>query len=193
MNETENNIMTAYYSEMNGEKRQALLQESFHEPKTDDDRIREKLWIARYGKRKPRTDAFVGYLMNLKYIAESGLADIGGKKKKLALEVIHGLNLYDFDNMKPGEQEITFLELKHTCLKYIDISAKGRGFTSVIFGMGQLSDKSVAKKIAEQLSMVAYEAPHLLKMDKEFAPLQKAMVEAFREVYPNREHFLKKY
>lgn len=193
MNETENNIMTAYYSEMNGEKRQALLQESFHESKTDDDRIREKLWIARYGKRKPRTDAFVGYLMNLKYIAESGSTDIGGKKKKLALEVIHGLNLYDFDNMKPGEQEITFLELKHTCLKYIDISAKGRGFTSVIFGMGQLSEESVAKKIAEQLSMVAYEAPHLLKMDKEFAPLQKAMVEAFREVYPNREHFLKKY
>ena len=131
--------------------------------------------------------------MNLKYIAESGSADIGGKKKKLALEVIHGLNLYDFDNMKPVEQEITFFELKHTCLKYIDISAKGRGFTSVIFGMGQLSEESVAKKIAEQLSMVAYEAPHLLKMDKEFAPLQKAMVETFREVYPNREHFLKKY
>jgi hypothetical protein len=29
-------------------------------------------------------------------------------------------------------------------------------------------------------------------MDKEFALMQKAALEAFREVYPNREHFLKK-
>lgn len=185
--------MELYYSEMNPEKRQKLLKESMHEPLTEEDRIREKLWVARYGKRKPRNDAYVGYFMNLKYIAESGSVDIGGKKKKLALEAIHGLNLFDYDKKQEAEREITFCELKHACLKYIDISANGRGFTSVIFGMGQLSDESVAKKIAEQLSVVVYTAPHILKMDKEFSVLQKAAVETFREVYPNREHFLKKY
>lgn len=190
---TETDWTVLYYSEMDPEKRQAILKENVREPLTEADRIREKLWIARYGKRRPRNDAFVGYFMNLKYIAESGTVDIGGKKKKLAFDVIHGLNLYDFENKNLEEQEITFCELKHACRKYIDISANGRGFTSVIFGMGQLSDESVAKKIAEQLSVVAYMAPHILRMNKEFPVLQKAAVEAFREVYPNREHFLKKY
>lgn len=71
-----------YYTEMNSEKRQMLLYENFTDPKTEADLFREKLWVARYGKRKPKNDAFVGYLMNLKYIAESGSVDIGGKKKE---------------------------------------------------------------------------------------------------------------
>lgn len=181
-----------YYAEMNSEKRQVILEENVSEPKTGDDLFREKLWVARYGKRKPRNDAFVGHMMNLKYISESGSVDIGGKKKKLAVEIIHGLQLFEFEKKSVGQQEILFQELKNTCLKFIDISANGRGFTSVAFGMGQLSRESVAKKIAEQLSAVAYKAPHMLHMDKEFSLLQKAAAEAFREVYPNREHFLKK-
>ena len=32
----------------------------------------------------------------------------------------------------------------------------------------------------------------MLHMEKEFALLQEAALEAFRQVYPNREHFLKK-
>lgn len=188
----ENDWTTLYYTEMNPEKRQSILNENLSEPKTEADLFREKLWVARYGKRKPKNDAFVGYLMNLKYISESGTVDIGGKKKKLALEIIHGLNLYEFEKKSAEQQDIIFRELKNTCLRFIDISANGRGFTSVIFGMGQLSDESVAKKIADQLSVVAYTAPHLLHMDREFSVLQKAAVEAFRAVYPNREHFLKK-
>lgn len=68
----------------------------------------------------------------------------------------------------------------------------GRGFTSVIFGMGQLSDESIAGKIAEQISRIVFDAPHSLRMEKEFEPLQRAALEVFREIYPNREHFLKK-
>ena len=42
------------------------------------------------------------------------------------------------------------------------------GFTSVIFGMGQLSDESIAGKIAEQISRIVFDAPHSLRMEKEF-------------------------
>lgn len=189
---TQEDWVSLYYAEMNPEKRQEILNKCFSNPKTEDDLFREKLWVARYGKRKPRSDAFVGYIMNLKFISESGNTDIGGKKKKLAVETIHGLYLYEYEKRSIAEQDIIFRELKNACLKFIDISANGRGFTSVLFGMGQLSDESVAKKIADQLSAVAYTAPHLLHMDKEFSVLQKAVTEAFREVYPNREHFLKK-
>lgn len=182
----------AFYEELNPEKRQELLYNHFSEPKTESDLLREELWIARHGKRKPRNDAFVGYLMNLKYISESDNVDIGGKKKKMAVEIIHGLGIFEYESRGEEQQAIIYQELKNTWRRYIDISANGRGFTSVLFGMGQLSDESVAKKIADQISAVAYAAPHLLRMDREFSVLQKAAAEVFREIYPNREHFLKK-
>ena len=47
-------------------------------------------------------------------------------------------------------------------------------------------------KIADQISMIAFAAPHMLHMDKEFELLQKAALAAFRQEYPQREHFLKK-
>lgn len=192
MNNIENEWSRQFYSEINPEKRQTILNEHMSNPKTEEDILREELWIARYGRRKPRNDAFVGYIMNLKYISESDSVDIGGKKKKLAVEIIHGLRLYEYEKRPASQQEIIYQELKNVWLRYIDISANGRGFTSVLFGMGQLSDESVAKKIADQISAVAYAAPHLLRMDREFSVLQKAAAEVFREIYPNREHFLKK-
>ena len=42
--------------------------------------------------------------------------------------------------------------------------------------MGQLSEESVAKKIADQISMIAFAAPHMLHMDKEFELLQKQLL-----------------
>ena len=192
MSNIQNDWSKQFYAEINPEKRQTILNEHMPNPKTDDDLLREELWIARYGKRKPRNDAFVGYIMNLKYISESDSVDIGGKKKKLAVEIIHGLRLYEYEKRTASQQEIIYQELKNVWLIYIEISANGRGFTSVLFGMGQLSDESVAKKIADQISAVAYTAPHLLRMDKEFAVLKLAAADAFREIYPNREHFLTK-
>ena len=127
-----------YYEQTDPLKRQQMLLENKNETMSEEDKLRMKLWETRYGKGKPRKDMFVGYLMNLKYIVESGSMDLGGRKKKLAIEAILGLNLYEFERKPKTQQEIIFLELKNTCRKYIEISTGGRGFTSVIFGMGQL-------------------------------------------------------
>ena len=79
--------------------------------------LRKQLWEARYGKGKPRKDAYVGYLMNLKYIAESGGMDWGGRKKKLAMEAVHGLKLFEFEQKTEMEQELIRQELKNTILR----------------------------------------------------------------------------
>ena len=111
---------------------------------------------------------------------------------KQAVETVSGLCLFDADKRPEAEQEILLSEMTHAFRKFIDVSRNGRGFTSIVFGMGQLSDEGVAKKIAEQISVIAFTAPHMLHMEKEFALLQEAAKRAFRVEYPNREHFLKK-
>ena len=89
-----------------------MLLENKNETMSEEDKLRMKLWETRYGKGKPRKDMFVGYLMNLKYIVESGSMDLGGRKKKLAIEAILGLNLYEFERKPKTQQEIIFLRVK---------------------------------------------------------------------------------
>lgn len=199
----ENNWEEEFYRETDASKRLELLdgrldgarqtvKRSDDEMNRDIENFRQRLWTARYGKRKPKNDAFVGCLMELKYISEGGLVDIGGQKKKQAVDIISRLCLFDADKRPDAEQEILQKEIMNAFLKFIEVSRGGRGFTSIAFGMGQLTDEGVAKKIADQISSIAFDAPHKLGMDKAFAILQKAALAAFRQEYPNREHFLRK-
>ena len=140
----QNTWIEEFYNETNADNRLRILNDN--KDNSELDSFREKLWIARYGKRKPKKDKFVGYLMEMKYLF----------------------------------------------FKFIEVSKNGRGFTSAVFGMGQLSDEGIAKKIAEQISAIAFSTPHAFNLDKEFSILQKAALAAYREKYPNREHFLTK-
>ena len=157
-----------FYQEVNAGKRMELWQKYGCTEQTEGDIFREQLLYARYG------------------------VDFSGQRKKQAVEIINGLYLLDVENRSPVEQEILQAELKNTFLTFMDVSKKGRGFTSFVFGMGQLSEEGIAKKIAEQISAIAFTMPHKFHMDREFAVLQKAALEAFRQQYPEREHFLMK-
>lgn len=181
-----------FYQEVNAGKRMELWQKHGCTEQTEGDIFREQLLYARYGKKKKKEDTFIGYLMQMKYLSESTGVDFSRQRKKQAVEIINGLYLLDVENRSRVEQEILQAELKNTFLTFMDVSKKGRGFTSLVFGMGQLSEEGIAKKIAEQISAIAFTMPHKFQMDREFAVLQKAALEAFRQQYPEREHFLMK-
>ena len=59
-----------FYQETDAGKRQALLAQNSEKDNEAAALFREKLWIARYGKRSPKKDVFVGCLMELKYLSE---------------------------------------------------------------------------------------------------------------------------
>ena len=181
-----------FYREMDADKRLVLLKKNIESNPTEEDAFRKKLWIARYGRKKPKKDAYVGCLMELKYLAEGVTLDIGGKKKRQAARIVADMYLNSPEVQEDRYREILQEELKHVFLKFMEVSRQGRGFTSLVFGMGQLSDEGVIKKIAEQISTIAFQTPHMFHMDREFYILQRAALSAFREEYPNREHFLKK-
>ena len=97
----ENSWIEEFYSETDADKRLELLKKNSSDSYGDSTgsavAFRQRLWTARYGKRKPKNDAFVGCLMELKYISEGGSVDIGGQKKKQAVEIISKLCLFDAD------------------------------------------------------------------------------------------------
>lgn len=104
-------------------------------------------FICTIWKEEKKEDTFIGYLMQMKYLSESTGVDFSGQRKKQAVEIINGLYLLDVENRSRVEQEILQAELKNTFLTFMDVSKKGRGFTSLVFGMGQLSEEGIAKKL----------------------------------------------
>ena len=118
--------------------------------------------------------------------------NLGGDRKKMGAQILSTLCLTEAMQLEEGYRQILLEELYNVFLKFIQVSRGGRGFTFLVFGMGQLSEEGIAKKIAEQISAIAFKAPRLLRMEKEFSLLQEAALRAYRQEYPNREHFLNK-
>ena len=169
-----------FYQETDPAKRQQILKEHIGEEEAWEEEYRARLWTVRYGQRRLQKDEFVKCLMELKYLAEGTSLDPGGDRRKMGARILSTLCLAEAMQSDEG------------FLKFIQVSRGGRGFTSLVFGMGQLSEEGIAKKIAEQISVIAFKAPRLLHMEKEFTLLREAALRAYRQEYPNREHFLNK-
>ena len=199
----DNTWVAQFYEETNPLKRMEMLEahgedaageeaseEASEEAKSNA--CRKELWVVRYGNRRPRKDEFVGGFVDLKGMAEATTIDIGGMRRQQAAKILSALGLSAVRLQDELYKEVLLAELQKAFKRYFEVSRGGRGFTSLVFGMGQLSDEGVAKKLAEQISIIAFKAPRMLRMEKEFALLKEAALLAFREEYPNREHFLNK-
>ena len=82
-----------FYRETDAAKRLEILKQNEENDQSEAMQFRKKIWIARYGKRKPTKDVFIGCLMELKYIAEGTSFDLVRKKKKEAARIIYTLGL----------------------------------------------------------------------------------------------------
>ena len=102
-----------FYQETDAPKRLELLKQNTENELTQADVFRKKLWVARYGKRKPTKDAFVGSLMELKCLAEGTSLDFGGQRRKQAAKIISTLCLADADSLDEELRENLLLELKN--------------------------------------------------------------------------------
>ena len=188
----ENTWIHDFYRETDPAKRQQILKAHAGEEEAWAEEYRNRLWTARYGKYRLQKDEFVKCLMELKYLAEGPTLDLGGDRRRMGARILSALCLAEALQSEECYQQILLEELYNVFLKFIQVSRGGRGFTSLVFGMGQLSEEGITKKIAEQISAIAFQAPRLLRMEKEFALLQEAALRAYRQEYPNREHFLNK-
>ena len=63
----QNTWIEEFYNETNADNRLRILNDN--KDNSELDSFREKLWIARYGKRKPKKYKFVGYLREMKYLS----------------------------------------------------------------------------------------------------------------------------
>ena len=130
-----------FYQETDPAKRQQILKEYIGEEEAWEEEYRARLWTARYGQRRLQKDEFVKCLMELKYLAEGTSLDPGGDSRKMGARILSTLCLAEAMQSDEGYQKILADELYNVFLKFIQVSRGGRGFTSLVFGMGQLSEE----------------------------------------------------
>ena len=136
----DNAWIIAFYKETDPVKRLELLKANTGDGESEKDKYRKQLWIARYGKRTPVKDEFMRCLMEMKYLAEGTTVDLGGKRRKQGAKIAATLGLSESLLQEKVYKEILLQELQNVFLKFIEVSRGGRAFTSLVFGMGQMSD-----------------------------------------------------
>lgn len=136
-----------FYRETDPAKRQQILKAHAGEEEAWAEEYRNRLWTARYGKYRLQKDKFVKCLMELKYLAEGSTLDLGGDRRRMGARILSALCLAEAMQSEECYQQILLEELYNVFLKFIQVSRGGRGFTSLVFGMGQLSEEGIAKKI----------------------------------------------
>ena len=135
-----------FYRETDPAKRQQILKAHAGEEEAWAEEYRNRLWTARYGKYRLQKDEFVKCLMELKYLAEGSTLDLGGDRRRMGARILSALCLAEAMQSEECYQQILLEELYNVFLKFIQVSRGGRGFTSLVFGMGQLSEEGIAKK-----------------------------------------------
>lgn len=135
-----------FYRETDPTKRQQILKAHAGEEEAWAEEYRNRLWTARYGKYRLQKDEFVKCLMELKYLAEGSTLDLGGDRRRMGARILSALCLAEAMQSEECYQQILLEELYNVFLKFIQVSRGGRGFTSLVFGMGQLSEEGIAKK-----------------------------------------------
>lgn len=162
-----------FYRETDPAKRQQILKAHAGEEEAWAEEYRNRLWTARYGKYRLQKDEFVKCLMELKYLAEGSTLDLGGDRRRMGARILSALCLAEAMQSEECYQQILLEELYNVFLKFIQVSRGGRGFTSLVFGMGQLSEEGIAKKSPNRSAQLPFRRPVCCTWKKNFRCCRK--------------------
>ena len=181
-----------YYREMDGKNRKKLLDEALgsgSEETADEDRLRLKLWQARYapeeqdrtGRKKNKEageiDYFIKAWLDLSLISKKDSAFGKNRMKRVAREAAGTLLLDQYSPDKFGS--LLDQEYVHLFHLLMDLYLHDGGFTHRVLGFTKLNADELQKKIADRFVNVTRDMPARCGLTELFAPLYRAAAEAF--------------
>lgn len=179
-----------YYREMDAGVRRKLLDEANRQGLTpEDNKVREFLFEKRYEFQKAKTnykDNYLGAWMEFNYIKGS---DTGFYKSRRHVKQLRKLfaGMGEPEIRQMGEKAVKILsdEYEHCALRYIHLCNDDKGYKSVIFGFGTVSDSTLAARIFNDFHFAAIKIPESLNMVDELSLWSNALKRAFNRVYPD--------
>ena len=184
------NWVDAYTRELNKEKRVEILEQAIEEEGlSPENELRKKILEARYGKSKERDiDYFVRGWMQLHYLRESRLRLFAKKSRAKDRDSIRSdFQLALADSYGEAGRRVFYEEFTNLARVFLELCRTDSNYSSVIFGLGKMKEKSLSTKIAKDFYNIAVRAPEELGMEEELAEFRRALVDVFCEEYPEQK------
>ncbi len=179
-----------YYREMDAGIRRGLLDEANRQGLTpEDNKIREFLFEKRYEYQKSKKiyrDKYLSAWMEFNYIKGS---DAGFYKSRRHVKQLRKLfeEMGEPEIREMGDNAVKILsdEYENCGLRYIHLCHDDKGYKSVIFGFGTVSDSTLAARIYNDFHFAAIKIPESLDMAEELSLWTTSIKRAFNRVYPD--------
>ncbi|MCD8217642.1 MAG: hypothetical protein LUD01_06285 [Clostridiales bacterium] len=165
-----------YYREPEPAERKKILDACVPDD-SDAERLEQmkRLFEIRYSvdKNGVWADSFVRSFLELRMIAEkTGSIFASRRNKKTGMAALESLCL---NRLGEFGEDVLYRELCHTTAVYISACTRDKKYTSLIWGLGKISDKKTVGKIRYDMQKVGEDIPKLLHAEEECRILSRAV------------------
>lgn len=178
----------SYYREREPEVRLAMLMEADRQGLTPkDNEIRRKIFEKRYPNYRKgkfeQADLYLKAWIEMRFQAENGSGFFAKKHRREALKALRDFGYFDAQN--EGERHLIYQEIYHLGLLYISLCQEDKGYNSILFGFGQISDEKLIRKIGNEFYTVAVTAPTKNQIVEECRMWTEALTAAYSDMFPD--------
>ena len=175
-----------YYRERDPKIRLEMLDEADAEGLTpEDNAVRRRLHEIRYPSSGPVKDTFLKAWLDMRFLRDnSGSFFFRGKDPKKLDKVLAPLGFAELCGER-SKENLLYQELYHLGMLYASLCQEDKGYSSVLFGIGQLSDDKLGRKIGAEFRDIAVNVPGEYDKENKYELWTRAISDAFCDMFPD--------
>lgn len=180
-----------YYEISDINQRQALLQNHISQEKNDEDMMRLQILKFRYGDdiKEKRADRFMRGWINAKTLTTENIHFFNKKRIENELNsCLRDLAIIDFDR-----NTVLHQEWENFAKNFILSCISSHSYKQIAIGIGNVSDKNVAMRIAGDIDSITRKLPSSFGLEKECEELYQIMVQTFQIMLDQGEQYWQDY
>ena len=147
-----------FYDEMDAAARKDMLEEAIRqELDPENDSARKQIFEARYEKKERSgvmPDRYLQLVLECIYAANQKRGS--AKNAKKILKMMEDLGMTAAASGDSALREALRAEIRHAVRLYITICRQDRHYSSIVFGLGRMSEESVTAKIRSDIEKIAH-------------------------------------
>ncbi len=178
-----------FYMETDPFKRKDFLDEALAADPSKENQFRQLLWQKRYADSKGNvtgSDHFLKLWTDLPFVEKQ-------KKSLFSKRLLNNFlkewnDIFQWETLKenPDYRDIWLKEFINFCCFYIQISKTDKTYSTTLFGIGKLSDDTLARKMANDLYQKTVILPGNMNLLPEENLLEEAAKSSFELYFPTK-------
>lgn len=178
-----------YYRERDPGIRLQLLNEAEREQLTPGENgIRRELYERRYPSKGSVKDTYLRAWLDIRFMRDRNTSFFSRNNQQAQIKKI--LDGIGFDRLSDDKvyRGLLYQELYHLGMLYATLCQEDKGYGSLIFGIGHLSEEKLAQKIGAEFVDVAVSTLKKYGVDGKYTLWSDALTAAYCDMYPEYEH-----